>query len=72
MSRGQKFGIKIAKASGEAPAGIFFGGGARSTKGGLVRGVAAWGDAGEVFKKFEKTNENVQFFENFTGKFLIF
>ena len=40
----------------------FFGGEVRSTRGGLVRGVAAWGvpggrsppDAGEVFKKFVK------------------
>ena len=44
-----------------APAGIFSGWGARSTKGRLVRGVAARGvpgaeppDAVEVFKKFVK------------------
>ena len=46
---------------GLAPAGIFREGEARSTKGGLVRGVAAWGvqggqpsDVWEVFKKVVK------------------
>ena len=46
------------------PAGIFSAGGgeARSTKGGFVREVAAWGsggppDAGEVFKNFVKNEK---------------
>ena len=48
----------------------FFRGEARSTKGGLVRGVAAWGvrggrsppDAGEVCKKFVKNQGKIDIF----------
>ena len=62
-----------------APVGIFRGE-ARSTKGGLVRGVAAWGfrgaeppDAWEVFKKFVKNQWKIyNFLKNFQGNFAIF
>ena len=61
-----------------APAGIFVRGEARSIRGGLVRGVAAWGvpgggrsppDAGEVFKNIVKNNERFTTFYKFSRKF---
>ena len=65
---------------------FFPGGGARSTKGGLVRGIAAWGVRGgggggagvsprtpEKFSKnLKKPMKNLQFFENFQGTCGIF
>ena len=54
-----------------APVGIFSGRVARATKGGLVRGIAAWGfsgteapppDAGEIFKRIVKMNEKFTIF----------
>ena len=53
---------------------------ARSTNGGLVRGVGAWGASGggapgrrRCFQKIcKKTMKNLQFFENFKGNFAIF
>ena len=58
----------------------FFWGEARSTKGGLIREVAAWGvpgaeppDAGEVFKKFAKNFKEIsRFFQKSFSNFIEF
>ena len=70
-----KVSVAFVSHSISARRNFFRGGEARSTKGGLVRGVAAWGvpDAGEVFKKFvKKAMKNLQFFQNFQENFAIF